>query len=65
MNVEYILVKELREVNFGLWEGLNWSEVKEKFIKEYDEWYNNRRYTKPPMGESYEEMLQRVLNSNT
>lgn len=62
-NVEYIAVKGLEEINFGEWEGLTWSEVKEKYSTEYEEWYINRRYTKPPKGESYQDMLQRVLTS--
>jgi broad specificity phosphatase PhoE len=60
-NVDYIPIKGLEEINLGEWEGLSWSEVQEKFPKEYDEWYNNRRYTKSPKGESYQDMLERVL----
>lgn len=60
-NVDYITIKGLEEINLGLWEGLSWSEVREKFPKEYEEWYNNRRYTKAPKGESYQDMLERVL----
>ena len=60
-NVEYTLIKGLEEINLGEWEGLTWSEVQEKFPKEYDEWYNNRRYAKSPKGESYQELLDRVL----
>lgn len=59
--VEYVPLKGLEEINLGGWEGLSWAEVKEKFPKEYEEWYKNRRYTKPPKGESYQDMLERVL----
>lgn len=62
-NVEYIPIEGLQEINLGEWEGLSWAEVKEKYPIEYDEWYINRRYTKPPKGESYQDMLQRVLTS--
>ena len=62
-NVEYIPIKGLEEINFGEWEGLTWPEVKEKYPTEYEEWYKNRRYTKPPKGESYQDMLLRVLTS--
>lgn len=51
----------MEEINLGEWEGLSWAEVKEKFPMEYEEWYKNRRYTKPPKGESYQDMLERVL----
>lgn len=62
-NMEYISIEGLKEINLGEWEGLSWAEVKEKYPKEYKEWYANRRYTKPPKGESYQDMLQRVLIS--
>jgi len=62
-NVEYISIEGLDEINLGEWEGLSWTEVKEKYSTKYEEWYINRRYTKPPKGESYQDMLQRVLTS--
>lgn len=61
--VDYITIKGLEEVNLGRWEGLTWIEAKERFPKEYEEWYNNRRYTKSPNGESYQDMLERVLTA--
>lgn len=62
-NVEYIPMEGLEEMNLGEWQGLSWAEVKKKYPTEYKEWYANRRYTKPPKGESYQDMLQRVLIS--
>jgi len=62
-NIGYIPIKGLEEINFGEWEGLSWMEVKEKYPTEYEEWYINRRYTKPPKGEAYQDMLERVLTS--
>lgn len=62
-NVSYEIIKGIEEINLGEWEGLSWAEVKKKFPAEYEEWYNNRRYTKPPKGESYEDMLKRVLEA--
>ena len=64
-NVDYISIEGLEEMNLGEWEGLSWAEVKEKYPTEYEEWYINRRYTKPPKGESYQDMLERVLTCNT
>lgn len=60
-NVGYIQINGLEEMNLGKWEGLSWAEVKERFPSEYEEWYKNRRYTKTPNGESYQDMLERVL----
>lgn len=59
--IDYVPIEGLEEINLGLWEGLSWAEVKEKFPNEYEEWYVNRRYTQPPQGESYQQMLERVL----
>ncbi len=62
-NIEYILTEGLEEINLGEWEGLSWAEVKEKYPTEYDEWFKNRRYIKPPKGESYQDMVERVLKA--
>ncbi len=61
--VDYTIVEGLEEINLGDWEGLSWAEVKERYPTEYKEWYLNRRDTKPPRGETYQELLQRVLAS--
>lgn len=60
--VEHVAIEDLKEINFGEWEGMSWKEVEEKYLAEYEKWYMNRRYTKPPKGESYQEMLERVLS---
>lgn len=62
-DIECIVVDKLKEMNLGKWEGLAWSEVRENYPLEYKEWFVKRRYTKTPNGESYEEMLERVLDS--
>ena len=63
IQVNYTIVEGLEEINLGDWEGLSWAEVKERYPTEYKEWYLNRRDTKPPRGESYHDLLQRVLAS--
>ena len=62
-NIEYVVIDDLREINMGEWEGLSWKEVDENYPTEYKEWKSNRRYTSPPKGESYEDMLQRVIKA--
>lgn len=55
-------IKEgLEEISFGSWEGYTWNEVRENFPQEYLVWKKNRRYQVPPMGESYEQLLRRLL----
>ncbi|WOO37539.1 histidine phosphatase family protein [Anaerocolumna sp. AGMB13020] len=58
-----IPIKGLEEISHGLWEGLTWEEVKLKYPQEYGQWFENRRYAKAPGGESYDEMLKRVLSA--
>ena len=49
------------EISFGKWEGYTWKQVKETFPEEYLVWQKNRRYQVPPMGESYQQLLGRLL----
>ena len=42
-------------------EGLSWDEVKIRYPQRYEAFRHNRRYTKASDGESYDDMLQRVL----
>lgn len=63
VHADFVPTDGLEEVNLGKWEGLSWSEVQEKFPEKYEEWYNNRRYTRAPGGESYQDMLERVLKA--
>ncbi len=63
IDVEYIPAEGLQEMNLGKWEGLLWPEVQEKFPEKYNEWINNRRYTKTPGGESYQDVLERVMKT--
>lgn len=51
----------LDEINFGKWEGYTWKQVRENFPEEYQTWHQNRRYQIPPEGESYQQLLERLL----
>ncbi len=51
----------VEEMDLGDWEGYSWTEVKEKWPEYYDAWHKERRYTKTLNGESYEDVLQRLL----
>lgn len=61
LNLPYHTMEALQELNFGKWEGNSWPEVKERYPEEYGVWYINRRYTPAPEGESYQQMLERVI----
>ncbi|NBJ92599.1 histidine phosphatase family protein [Parablautia muri] len=51
----------LEEISFGKWEGYMWKQVRELFPEDYQVWRNNRRYQVPPEGESYQQLLDRLL----
>ncbi|KUO49762.1 MAG: hypothetical protein APF76_00510 [Desulfitibacter sp. BRH_c19] len=55
----------LRELCFGLWEGLTFTEVYEKYPKEFDNWYNDTHKTKVPEGESFEQLIERAMETLT
>ncbi|SHE67264.1 histidine phosphatase family protein [Alkalibacter saccharofermentans] len=58
LNLPLIVKKDLREIEFGEWEGLTWSQVLDKYshlIKE-----NDTGYVDPPAGESFYQALDRV-----
>lgn len=58
-----IVVPDLRERNFGLWEGMSFDEIREKYTCEFDAWAGNPLQFSPMGGESTLEMRERVLNS--
>jgi broad specificity phosphatase PhoE len=50
----------LREIHFGLWEGLNWQEIEERFPKEADQWLREFPLRSAPGGEAYSEFTARI-----
>lgn len=60
---ECIVLPGLEEINFGLWEGITWEQVEEQFPVEFQTWRQNRRYEHPPKGESYQELVERVVTA--
>ena len=61
--IDFKIQDGLEEINLGEWEGLSWSIVHEIYPSEFEHWFKNRQYTKPPNGESYQEMVNRVLSA--
>lgn len=51
----------LEEIGFGLWEGLTWEQVEDRYPELYQIWHTDRRYGHPPEGESYQDLLNRVV----
>ncbi len=57
--LEVKALPELRETNFGLWEGLTYSEIDQQFHDVMKGWRSNPRDTKIPEGESLGEVADR------
>ncbi|MBD5546701.1 MAG: histidine phosphatase family protein [Lachnospiraceae bacterium] len=61
LKIEPRIQPGIEEICLGKWEGYTWKQVKELFGEEYRLWRDNRRYQVPPMGESYQQLLDRLL----
>jgi alpha-ribazole phosphatase len=55
------LAPELREISFGDWEGLHWSEIESRFPDEAALWLNEYPHHPAPGGESLRDFEGRVL----
>jgi len=51
----------LREMNFGVWEGLSWEEVEAQFPKDARAWAKYFPQHRPPEGESFVQFQSRVI----
>ena len=68
LNTKIILDPDLREADFGIWEGMTYEEVKEKYPNEYSAWHKDY-YVRPHWFESFEshqrrtrQAIERILN---
>lgn len=57
------ITPDLREINFGLWEGLTIDEIKAKYHSELMEWWDNPSKVAVPGGELLSDVVCRVINS--
>lgn len=58
-----VVVPELRERNFGLWEGMSFDEIKEKYPDEFGAWAKDPLRFSPMGGESTIEVKDRVIRA--
>lgn len=50
----------LREIHFGIWEGLSWEEIQERYPDEAQFWMNEYPERAAPGGETYRDFTARV-----
>jgi len=62
-NLNPIQMKDLRERSFGIWEGMTFTEIKEKYPKEFNSWAKNPLKYSPIKGESTVEVEKRVMKA--
>ena len=58
-----VILSSLRERNFGLWEGMSFDEIMEKYPLEFDAWAGNPLKFSPMEGESTLAMRDRVIQA--
>jgi broad specificity phosphatase PhoE len=58
VGVDYL--PALREIDFGLWDGLHWQEIEERFPEEADRWIREFPLQSAPGGEAYLDFTARV-----
>lgn len=62
MKSHLISEERLRERNYGEWQKLSWSEVHSQNPDLKEEWKTNPVHSKPPKGESLQDLYERVNN---
>ncbi len=58
-----MVIHEFRERNFGLWEGMTFSEIKEMYPAEFEGWASDPLRHSPINGESTIEVYERVIGT--
>jgi broad specificity phosphatase PhoE len=61
--LEPVKIHGLRERSFGIWEGMTFSEIKEKYPEEFGLWAGNPLRYSPVGGESTMEVRERVIGA--
>ncbi len=62
-DVDVSSVKELREINFGEWEGMHYQEIEEEYPQLYAEWKNDPTKVAPPGGDLLSDFQKMAVNA--
>jgi len=63
LNLPVTCDPRLRELSFGLWEGLTFNEVYERYPQDFDHWFNNTCEMNVPQGESFNQLKSRAVKA--
>jgi len=58
-----VVIHGIRERSFGIWEGMSFDEIKEKYPEEFEAWADNPLKYSPIEGESTIEVRDRVIRA--
>ncbi len=58
--LDFEIEPDLNEINFGLWEGLSFSEVNTRYKNKFAEWMDKKNSFRFPKGETLEDLGKRV-----
>ncbi|MDI6744018.1 MAG: histidine phosphatase family protein [Thermodesulfovibrionales bacterium] len=58
-----VVIEDLRERSFGIWEGMSFTEIKERYPEEFEAWAGNPLRYSPIGGESTIEVKARVIKA--
>ena len=61
--LEPVIVDDLRERGFGIWEGMAFNEIREKYPREFEAWASNPLKYSPIGGESTLEVRDRAVGA--
>lgn len=59
-DIRIVLNESLKEMHFGLWEGMMHSEIKEMFPEQYQSFWESPHLYEPIKGECYPDFIRRV-----
>jgi len=62
-DIAIVTLPALRELNFGVWEGLTITEIKKLFAYEIKQWWENPFSIRIKGGETYSELIERSVNA--
>lgn len=59
-NLEIIVREDLKEINFGKWEGLKFDQINERFNSDYQQWLDDPFSNPPTGGENFAQLIKRT-----